>query len=272
MARRSRLPRRRPEGTFRLGQVRPAGPPPDLDEQRITLYLPPSVLDMAEVQAAEAGVSTVQLYCARLLREAIESAHDRIRVAGAEARQGALAGFHAIEDDPEYLAEWSAAAGPDPAPAPLDIQVIEAPAPVVSLNDPDPSAEADAMPAPPPSPAALVVLRHAAVGGESDPNGFLPTLRRGEPIPHGTARDLLDAIRALEAEYRDRTTLDRRVAYALHRLAYEGQVLVSDAWSGAAGDGPTVDALRLVQEAVDRVLSGEDIRYFAPDARPEPPR
>jgi hypothetical protein len=66
---------------------------------------------------------------------------------------------------------------------------------------------------------------------------------------------------------RDATSLDRTFAFALHRLAFEGQVLLTDAHSDAAADPATVDALRRVQEAVDRVLSGEDIRYYpSPDS------
>ena len=148
----------------------------ELDEQRITLYLPPSVLDRAEAQAVEAGVSTVQVYCANLLREAIETADTRGRVAGAEARQGTMPGFRAIEDDPEYLAEWSATVAPV-APAP-EIQVIEAPAPSPSPTMPDPS----------PSPAAQVVFRHANAGTD-DLNSFLPRApSRRATLPGGGRR------------------------------------------------------------------------------------
>ena len=55
--------------------------------------------------------------------------------------------------------------------------------------------------------------------------------------------------------------LDRRLAFALHRLAFESQILHTDAWPGAF-DAWTVDTLRAVQEAVERILSGQDIRYY----------
>ena len=42
---------------------------------------------------------------------------------------------------------------------------------------------------------------------------------------------------------------------------FEGQILHTDAWPGAF-DAWTVDTLRAVQEAVDRILSGQDIRYY----------
>jgi len=244
LAKRPRNLWRRPYGSFRLGQRRPADL--NLDEQRLTLYLPAHMLDLAEDQANRAGVSTVQEYCARLLRDAIEDVRRRDQAAEAEARRGALEGFHAITEDPEYLVEWSASASPRDRG---EIQVV------------DYVSKADAMPEGP-SQAAQVVLRHAAVGSD-DPGGFLATLRRGESVPEAAAQGLLQAINALEVEYGDSRSIDRRVAYALHRLAFEGQVLHTDAWPGAL-DAGTVNLLRTVQEAVDRVLSGEDIRYYPP--------
>ena len=112
-----------------------------------------------------------------------------------------------------------------------------------------------------PSGAVAIVLRHAGLA-ENDPAGFLQSLRRGEPVTASAAQDLLQALIDLEAENRDTHSIDRRLAYALHRLAFEGQVLLTDAWHGAAADATTVDLLRIVQEGVDRILSGEDIRYY----------
>jgi hypothetical protein len=54
--------------------------------------------------------------------------------------------------------------------------------------------------------------------------------------------------------------LERRLAHALHRLALESQVLHTDAWPGAF-DKWTVDAIRAVQAAVERILSGEAGAY-----------
>jgi hypothetical protein len=128
--------------------------------------------------------------------------------------------------------------------------------------------ESQDRPPPESSRAAEVVLRHAALIGD-DASALLPTLRRGAPIDAAAAQELLAALRELEVLYRGTPSIDRKVAYALHRLAFEGQVLITDAWPGAPVDEGTVDVLRIVQEAVDRVLSGEDIRYFAPQQRPE---
>ena len=117
------------------------------------------------------------------------------------------------------------------------------------------------------SPAAEVILRHAGQG-EDDPRAFLPSLRRGEAVVLAEVAELAQALCALEAEYRDARVLDRRVAFALHRLAFEAQVLHTDAWPGLF-DAWTVDTLRAVQEAVERILSGQDIRYFPADPPPE---
>ena len=252
MAKRLRNLWRRPGTSFRLGQRGPG--PVSLDEQRLTLYLPAHLLDWAEDQATRAGEATVQVYCARLLGDAIEAERSRGTVANAEARQGALEGFRAITDDPEYLAEWVASAGPRDGRH--EIQITEA-----SDTPPLSPASSVAMPSEgPPSPAALAVIRHAAMAGD-DPNGFLATLRRGESVAETAVGELLQALNALEVEYRNAALIDRRVAYALHRLAFEGQILHTDAWAGALS-AETVNTLRIVQEAVDRVLSGEDIRYY----------
>ncbi len=250
MAKRSRHLWKRPDGSFRLGQGKPVAG--NLDEQRITLYLPAFVLDQAEDQAFRAGYSTVQQYCAALLRDAIEDIRRRDQAAEAEAKREALVGFHAITEDPEYLVEWSASA------TPRERREIH----VIGPDGEDRKQQADAMISAGPSQAAQVVLRHAAVGSD-DPAGFLATVRRGESVTEATAGELLQAINALEVEFRDAHAIDRRVAYALHRLAFEGQVLHTDAWPGAL-DESTVNLLRIVQEAVDRVLSGEDIRYYPP--------
>lgn len=251
MAKRPRNLWRRPGNSFRLGQRGPS--PPNLDEQRLTLYLPAQLLDWAEDQAARAGEATVQVYCARLLGDAIEAEQSRGAVADAEAKRGTLEGFRAITDDPEYLAEWVASA--NPRDGRHGVQIVE------SADHPAPPSEPSAaMPPAGPSPAAQTVLRHAAID-DADPGLFLASLRRGEAVAEGVAGELLQALNSLEVEYRHARMIDRRVAYALHRLAFEGQILHTDAWPGAI-PAETVNTLRVVQEAVDRVLSGEDIRYY----------
>ena len=110
-------------------------------------------------------------------------------------------------------------------------------------------------------------MRHA---GRAHAEGatFLNSLRRGETLDLAAVAELARALRELEAEYGGATAVDRRLAFALHRLAFEGQVLLTDSWPGAF-DTWTIDALRAVQESVDRILSGLDIRYYATDSRPE---
>ncbi len=255
MAKRPRQPWRRLNGAFRLGQEPKRPTAEALDEQRLTLYLPARLLDWAELQAGRLGIATVQGYCTSLLVDAIEAERSREQVAEAEARRGQLSGFRAIADDPEYLAEWSASAAPRER---AEIHFLEAGQAQADVEAKD---SEDAMPAPP-SPAALAVVRHAGTAGD-DADGFLATLRRGEAIPQVRADELLQALNALEIEYRDAQAIPRKVAYALHRLAFEGQVLHTDAWPGSYA-AETVNLLRVVQEAVDRVLSGEDIRYYPP--------
>ncbi len=105
-------------------------------------------------------------------------------------------------------------------------------------------------------------MKHAGLAGKF-PDGLIPSFRRGEPIAPEAAQELLQALIALEAEFRPAEFINRRLAFALHRLSFEGQLLVTEAWPGGSPDRGTVETLRMVQEAVDRVLSGEDIRYYS---------
>ena len=75
------------------------------------------------------------------------------------------------------------------------------------------------------------------------------------------ATELLDALRRIEAEQEGATVLDRQLSYALHRLAMESQVMLTEAWPGAF-DRPMVGTIRAVQEMVERILSGRDVRFY----------
>jgi hypothetical protein len=289
---------RRLPPVFRHGEKK--WPDPNLEPQRLTIYLPGTDLDTAEALANKAGIETIQDYCTDLLRRALEAERVREHVAEIEARRGAFEGLHEIADDPEYLVEWSAQAGAREKPTP-NLSVVE-PAPeketaeearpkAIAVIVPEPEVAipealaAEVVPSTPPglmsapieaidiprlSPSAEVVLRQA---GQSvlDPQAFLPSLRRGVSAPVAEIAELARALQLLEAEYQGASLIPRQVAYALHRLALEAQVLHTDAWPGAFDDW-TVDTIRAVQEAVDRVLSGQDIRYYPTEPRPEAPR
>jgi len=292
---------RRLPGVFRFHEQK--GPDPNLEPQRLTLYLTGTQLDTAEALAAQAGGATLQEYCTALLRQAIEAERIRAQVASLEAQRGVFEGLHQIADDPEYLAEWSAevAARARDRPETVRLDTSDGPALVPEiavdpLADAPPEPASSSAPAPTPAPApalapepegrpaaaeeakvpagrlsaaAEVVLRQAGLTGD-DASSFLANLRRGESVPMAEVAALARALHLLEAESREATMMDRRVVYALHRLAFESQVLHTDAWPGAF-DEWTVDTLRAVQEAVDRILSGQDIRYYSPGSRPEIP-
>jgi hypothetical protein len=299
VAKRSRYSRwRRLPGVYRFGEKKQ--PDPSLEPQRLTLYLTWRQLDAAEALAAEAGGMTIQEYCTGLLQRALDAERIRAQVANLEAQRGVLEGLHEIADDPEYLAEWQAQveaqardrgepirleppAGPAPAPVPVALPetgVVEEPGALPGSSPgeaeraaTDPGAAAGstepALPASRLSPAAEVVLRHALPASE-DGSSFLASLRRGEAAGVAAVAELARALHDLEKESREATQMDRRLVYALHRLAFEAQVLHTDAWPGAFDDW-TVDTVRAVQEAVERILSGQDIRYYAPRWRPEDP-
>jgi hypothetical protein len=249
---------RRMPGVYRIGQRKMPGPEADL--QRLTLYLPGGLLDRAESLAAAAGAESVQAYCEEVLRQGIEEEESRRQLAHVEARRGAMEGLDAIANDPDYLVEWTASAARE---APGDGGDPEAPqersAPMPPAQGSNPGRE-----------AAGVILHHAALQGEPPP-ALLASLRRGEPIDPDAARELLQALIDLEGALRDHEAIERRLAFALHRLAFESQVLVTDGWPALGHDAPTIEALRLVQEAVDRVLSGDDIRYYTEAPPPSEP-
>ena len=242
---------RRLPGLYRIGEVKP--PDPHAEPQLLALYLPGQLLDRAEALAMRAGAATVQKYCEELLKMAIESEEQHARAEAVEVKHDMLESLDAMASDPDYLADWNASTQ-EPGE--------EAAAPFVATEvDPDDAIRA----------SRETVFRHASLGAD-DASAFLATIRRGEAIAADVANELLLALLDLENQLREVTRLDRRLAYALHRLAFEGQVLLTDSPTQAAADPATVDALRRVQEAVDRVLSGEDIRYYSDPSSLDGPR
>jgi hypothetical protein len=281
---------RRLPGAYRFGDDKPADP--NAEPQRLSLYVPGTVLDRAEMQAVRLGFADAQEYCTELLLKAIEAEHVREQMADVEAKRGPLEGFHEIADDPEYLSELSAAAASrghdEPAPTPPVVDTapavpvlvpdrVEPPAEITFLEPLEPAPPPEPVPRPVPvvasgaedGPAAEVVLRHAGQAGD-DPYAFLPCLRRGEAVPPAVVAELAQALSDLEQRCRDDRAMDRRLTFALHRLAFESQILQTDAWPGTF-DVWTVDMVRAVQEAVERILSGQDIRYYpVPASSAEP--
>src|SRR5207249_2535977 len=102
VAKRPRFSRwRRLPPVFRSGEHRPVGTGNELD--RIILYLPTRLLDLAETLAEKAGVPAVQDYCSLLLTRALEAERIQQKVAEFEARRGPLEGLKEIAADPHYL-------------------------------------------------------------------------------------------------------------------------------------------------------------------------
>ena len=312
MAKRPRFSRwRRLPGVFRTGENRPLDSGTDLD--RIILYIPARILDLAEVLADKAGVPTVQDYCALLLMQALENERVQRKVSDFEARRGPLEGLKQIADDIHYLAEWQTQSGTRPeAPSPsragnheaagtgppvvnepmtVDIALAEGnirPLESARENDgfkvvedegQDQSRSIVVEPVAGGVPIASrgstvvkmtdsatvdVVARHAGSG--EDQSGFLPCLRRGEQVPAVKTAELIYALNQLEGELKGADTIERRTAHNLYRLALESQVLLTDAWPGVF-DERVITAIRTVQEAVERILSGQDVRYYpAPES------
>lgn len=255
----------------------------DAPSQRLVLTMPWHLYSLALELAQEQRSRSVESYCLELLEgKLLEHQAERERERDEDhQRRFRLENLVGITDDPSYLEEWSSAVsrgevGLNPSvltsvARPLQMQPPSSPPPdwredhstVTHPTDSTSSMESSLI-----STASGVILRHAALEGD-DPTAFLPTLRRGEPLELETTRELLLALRDLEAGLQGSELIERKLAFALHRLAYEGQILLTESSPRAAVDRPTLDSLRLVQEAVDRVLSGEDIRYFSTDNRLE---
>jgi hypothetical protein len=316
VAKRPRFSRwRRLPGVFRTGDHREPEKTNELD--RIILYVPSRILDLAEVLAEKAGLPAVQEYCALLLMQALENERIQQKVADFEARRGPLEGFKQIANDPDYLAEWkqqsesrqdqpviydtdearntptghgasepvtvdivyhdeeetSQHAGTEQSVTPCAQEYkspdppqlgVEPPAGTVSIVTLKPTVRTMSDP-----PAMEVLARHVGMG--DDDRALLPCLRRGEPVSAAKVAELIRALGQLEEEHRGADVLDRRMAHALHRLALESQVLLTDAWPGAFDDR-VIAAIRTVQEGVERILSGQDIRYYPATSEPSSER
>lgn len=270
MAKRPRFSRwRRLPGAYRSGDH--AWPNPNDEPQRVSLYLSGQVFDLAAAQAERLGFPDATQYLTDLVLKAVEAERVRQQVAGVEARRGPFEGLQAIAEDPEFLAELQAAGGAQVPPS-VEVALLSQPAPGNAPGRDRPTntlvvnsrgSEGDHSPMVPESfsQAALVVLRHACQL-DNDPNGFLGCLRRGDSVPPVEVAELAQALHQLELEYRGLPSMGRRLTFALHRLAFESQILHTDAWPDIF-DVWTVDTVRSVHEAVERILSGMDIRYLA---------
>ncbi len=266
---------RRLPGLFRTGER--VAPDVDSELRRLVLYVPWRLLDQAELLARETGSASIQRYCEALLGQAIDGELAGQKLRETETERGMpFEGLAAIASDPEYLREWSERAsiarGEGMAREPVEDEIVVIPdepgvlagegglASIAGESETwrveERAAETDAG-----SPASGVVIRHAALAGWEDFRSFLASLRRGDAPEASAVSELLGALGVLEEELAGSRTIDRMVAHALHRLAFEGQVLITDGWAGESVDIETVAGLRRVQELVDRILSGQDIRY-----------
>lgn len=233
---------RRLPGLFRTGDSR--RPDPAEEPVPLTVYLSGRLLDLAENLAARHGSTTVQEYCEELLKMAIEEEDQATKQESIQVTRGTLQSLDDLANDPDYLTEWTASVREHTQEH--ELHVVEPPRSSVVEDI---------------SSARDTVFRHAGLGDDAD-FALLPCLRRGEMVSAELADDLIDALRELEEKLHGASVLDRKLAYILHRLAFEGQILLTDFPSEAASDPSTVERLRRIQESVDRVLSGDDIRYY----------
>jgi hypothetical protein len=111
----------------------------------------------------------------------------------------------------------------------------------------------------------VAILWSHVAPGRGDTGGFLPVLRRGQAVAPSRVAELLEALGRIEADQRGAPLIERGLAYALHRLGLEAQVLLTEAWPGVFDDS-TVGAIRSVQDRIERILSGQGGRDEPPGA------
>jgi hypothetical protein len=252
------------------------------EPQRFTLYLPGELLDLAEDLARRAGAPTPQHYCEDLLVRALrlEEIERDSQVGGIVASAlDSLDGYvqeESLDTDRDVILDPAPPINPAPsarADAPFRFRV--APALPDHSKDAPPETAAEptvptARPTDPIAPLAVpsepfpsrelpgrsVALRHAALEAPFDARAFLALLRRGQTVGSAQVDELLDALETLVAAFDGGRPLDRELARSLHRLAYEPQVLISEAWPALAHDQATLLAIREVQNSVERIFEG----------------
>ena len=211
-------------------------PDPNQEEQRLTLYLSGTLLDLAEAQATRAGVETIQEYCAALLQgdrgRAVPRSGRRdrgeARADGGAPRDRRRPGIPRRVEFPgrPQTCRRRLRRRPFPCHGPSAVARGER-CPVFRSRSPswrsprrgaEPARRAWSC-ATPGSRATIRWPSSRACGGASRP---------GWPRSPSWPRHF----NQLESEHRGADMIDRRLAYALHRLAFESQVLHTDAWPG----------------------------------------
>jgi hypothetical protein len=240
------------------------------EPQRLTLYLTGEIMDLAEELARQAKARSPQHFCEDLLTQALLTEQDKEekRVEGIVVSAfDALEGYvreEALDTERDLIIEPSEVEDTQPAPpvAPrVAIRLAIPQATILSkteeeLSDretviknpahPQPSFSADR--------AAETVMRHAGLRELLNSSAFLPRLRLGECVESPEVSDLFEALDVLEQSLQKDPRLDKSLAQALHRLAYEPQVLISEAWPILAEDLETMKTVRIVQAQVERIF------------------
>ncbi len=239
--------------------------------QRFTVYLPGQILEHAEALARLDGVAHAQAYCEGILTGAIQAEVARRRV---DATPPDTPTDDEISNQADNVARDQRGSGSSRSAFSLRlVETVDS-----GLTETDPG-ELHRLALPRPSSirgsepetvsgsenqrseSAARVLQHAGGVEAGVGEGFLDLLRRGHDVSPKIAAELLSALNSLETELRGTTQIDRRLARALFRLAFEAQVLITDAWPMLGDDPSTLALVRRVQESAERVLSGADVRY-----------
>ena len=238
------------------------------EPQRLTLYLTGEIMDLAEELARQVKARSPQHFCEDLLTQALltEQYREEKRVEGLVVSAfDAIEGYvreEALDTERDLIIDPSEVEDTPPAPP-------VAPRVAIRLAIPQATILAKPIPGHPvsesviddqPQPAltavraAETVMKHAGLRELSNSSLFLPRLRMGECVESPEISDLLESLDVLEQLLQIDPRLDKSLVQALHRLAYEPQVLISEAWPILAEDLETVKAIRTVQAQVERIF------------------
>ncbi len=249
MAKRRKRIRPRVPGTFQSYQKE--GLNVSSEPQRIVLYLPIELLDRIEQRALTEGMDSLQRYCEQLIINAFGDLDQRPKPKFESSPDPPVVrnALRSLDENLDLIESLSEAEEAMPSQQ-EEIRVASAPTSTM-LFEAIPEIVDDAV---------ATILQHAGIN-DPQQRGLLSRLRASDQIDPNAFFGLWNALEQLENSLRESPILDRRLGFALHRLGFEGQILVSEPVSGTVFEEHVIQFVRLIQEKVDRILSGQDIRY-----------
>ena len=213
------------------------------EAQRLTLYLPGRLLDLAESLAIQSGNVTTQEYCESVLSRALEAEAASAEADRSRRLDGPLLVIDEVAQDVVFAQSTQRTDGlrlPGPRTASTSLPKFVTPKTV----------EADRFEAAVHRLKAEVEPASSSLAQET----MLGCLRSGTPVGAAIAATLFDVLEVVAEQLRRSDEIPTGLCHLLFRLAFEPQVLLTEAWPQLAGDPTTLRAVRTVQELVESIL------------------